>query len=173
MNKKIEELAQKVLKPYTDSEGAVGVIKIARDNGFFVAQARLNPPAQGFILINDEAKEILGVDTKKMIVVNSNLDAADRRFVIAHELGHYFIYGQEQSLFAHRDDKKGKDDEEQNADHFAACLLMPDELFSNAYMNIKEDCHDRNAIVMKLATHFQVPLESASRRIKELQLESY
>ncbi len=182
MKKKIEELAQKVYKPYSNSRDSVEVVKIAQKNGFAVAQADLKLPEQGFILVNNNVDRILGIPTKKLIVVNSNLDTADRRFVIAHELGHYFIYAEKQTMFAHRDmdgalfaqrdDIKGKDEEEQNADYFAACLLMPSESFSNAYEEIKTNCSVRNKIVMELAYKFNVPLESVSRRIKELGLES-
>jgi len=61
------------------------------------------------------------------------------RFTVGHELGHYFLPGHPEKLFAEGDgvhsSKSGFicDDEcEFEADHFAAALLMPEPLFVNA-----------------------------------------
>ena len=61
-----------------------------------------------------------------------------RNFSIAHELGHYFLPGHVDAVFAggsvhesHAGFASG-DRYEMEADHFAAMLLMPDSLFTNA-----------------------------------------
>lgn len=58
------------------------------------------------------------------------------RFTVGHELGHYFIPGHPEALFAHgngvHESRSGfvsSHDYERQADHFAAALLMPSELF--------------------------------------------
>lgn len=58
------------------------------------------------------------------------------RFTVGHELGHYFLPGHPEALFPHGDgvheSKSGfvsSNEYERQADHFAAALLMPRELF--------------------------------------------
>ncbi|MGH8414713.1 MAG: ImmA/IrrE family metallo-endopeptidase [Gammaproteobacteria bacterium] len=61
-----------------------------------------------------------------------------RRFSIAHELGHYFLPGHVDSVFADGNIHESHagfnstDRYEMEADHFAARLLMPNALFSEA-----------------------------------------
>lgn len=61
------------------------------------------------------------------------------RFTIAHELGHYFLPGHPEKLFpggrGSHESRSGfvsRDRTEEEADHFAAALLMPTGLFKNA-----------------------------------------
>lgn len=60
-----------------------------------------------------------------------------QRFSIAHELGHYFIEGHPGALLSSgfhqsRAGFLSNDSFEQEADHFAACLLMPERPFRHA-----------------------------------------
>lgn len=60
-----------------------------------------------------------------------------QRFSIAHELGHFFLPGHPEALFAKSDSHSSMagfaagDPIELEADHFAACLLMPRTLFTS------------------------------------------
>jgi Zn-dependent peptidase ImmA (M78 family) len=61
------------------------------------------------------------------------------RFTVAHELGHYFLPGHSAALFPNGDglhcSRSGfisHDRRERQADHFAAALLMPEKLFTEA-----------------------------------------
>jgi hypothetical protein len=61
------------------------------------------------------------------------------RFTVAHELGHYFLPGHPEQLFPNGDgvhrSRSGfisQDRYERQADQFAAALLMPEKLFSDA-----------------------------------------
>ena len=61
------------------------------------------------------------------------------RFTVAHELGHYFLPGHPEKLFPDghglHESRSGfvsRDQTEEEADHFAAALLMPTGLFKNA-----------------------------------------
>lgn len=67
------------------------------------------------------------------------------RFTVAHELGHYFLPGHPEKLFGGRDgihySKSGfiSDDAcEVEADNFAAALLMPEKLFTEAMRDVGE-----------------------------------
>jgi Zn-dependent peptidase ImmA (M78 family) len=64
------------------------------------------------------------------------------RFTVAHELGHYFLPDHPEKLFEGRDavhhSKSGFIDDdftELEADHFAAALLMPEEMFRNCMID--------------------------------------
>jgi hypothetical protein len=61
------------------------------------------------------------------------------RFTVAHELGHYFLPGHPEKLFPSgegthqsRSGFVSRDQTEEEADHFAAALLMPTSLFDEA-----------------------------------------
>jgi len=67
------------------------------------------------------------------------------RFTVAHELGHYFIPGHPEHLFASgrqlHESYSGfisDDNYEKQADHFAKSLLMPDDLFLTALQQAGE-----------------------------------
>ena len=72
----------------------------------------------------------------------------------------------------HRENVKGKNESENAADYFAAALLMPVRSFSSEYQKLKSKNLSENAICMQLSSIFKVPLESVSRRILELNLQS-
>lgn len=167
--KNIEKISEEILVNY-NFNGEVGVIQIAQDNNFIVAQSKLRSYEQGFIFVNKDSDEILGLETQKLIVVNSELKPEEKRFVIAHELGHYFLHCKDKSLYAHRDNIKGKEDSEQDVDYFAACLLMPGENFSSLFNQLKKEKSDNKDIIKDLSRKFRVPEESAKRRIVELGL---
>ena len=67
-----------------------------------------------------------------------------RRFTVAHELGHYFLDGHPEHIFAegnvrHQSDSGFTSDDhyEREADSFAAALLMPETLFKTACDRVK------------------------------------
>lgn len=67
------------------------------------------------------------------------------RFTVAHELGHYFLPGHPAKLFPHgqgtHESRSGfvsRDQTEEEADHFAAALLMPTRLFTEALADAGE-----------------------------------
>lgn len=67
------------------------------------------------------------------------------RFTVAHELGHYFLPGHPERLFPNgqgthesRSGFMSRDQTEEEADHFAAALLMPTKLFTHALENAGE-----------------------------------
>lgn len=163
---KIEELAAKVLADASYSDGAVDIIKIAQKKGFVIGNAVLKDNEDGFIIVDDKAKQVLGIDTSRLIGVNTKCELEDKRFIIAHELGHFLLHynDKKDTMFAHRENIKGKNAEENDADYFAACVLMPEQQFKKTYKDIasQEDAAE------KLAKAFKVPYDSARRRILEV-----
>lgn len=75
------------------------------------------------------------------IMINGAIDNEGRKhFTIAHELGHYFLLHQlkQNAFYCSKNEivEEGfwKDPIEQEANHFASCLLMPEEKVRNAFL---------------------------------------
>lgn len=172
---KIEKSVKDTLRlaGYTISEGSVDVIDVAKRLGFVVGNAVLNKEDDGFIVVEEGRKEIMGIKTDKLIGVNSDRSLEWKRFIIAHELGHYVLHFKEknlQGLYANRDHKSGHNELENEVDFFAASLLMPRESFENKYKEIKQVYKNDKEIVEALSKHFVVTIRMTERRIEELGL---
>lgn len=158
---------------YTISERPVDVIDVAKRLGFVVGNAVLNEEDDGFIVVEEGRKEIMGIETDKLIGVNSDRTLEWKRFIIAHEIGHYILHYKEKNLkglYAHRDHKTGHNELENEADFFAANLLMPGKSFENKYNEIKQVYKNDREIVDALSKHFIVTVKMTERRIGELGL---
>ena len=168
----LEETAEKVIQENNvDPSNGYDIVSLAKGMGFYVGTALLDENEDGFIMVNTEGTKLLGTEYNKIIVVNDSRDLDLKRFIIAHELGHYVINGKDSEIFAHRK-KEGDEraDNEQEVDYFAASLLMPKSAFSAKY---KQLCAEGKGIaerVVKLKNIFRAPMESVLRRIEELGL---
>ena len=160
--KAVAQAAYDLLNEYSiDASNGVDIVELAHQMGFVVGNAGLDDGDDGFIMVNEDADEILGIKTKKLIGVNADRDYEKKRFIIAHEIGHYTLHCKGGKIFAHRDSTHGRSDEENKLDYFAACLLMPKEAFEKAF---KEND------IEQLSKIFEVPVDSVKRRILELKL---
>ena len=104
---------------YTIADRSVDVIHIAKNLGFLVGNAILNDEDDGFIVVEEGKDEIMGIKTDKLIGVNSDRPLEWKRFIIAHELGHYVLHYKEKNLtglYAHRDHKRGHNELENEAE---------------------------------------------------------
>ncbi len=174
---KVERRANEVLENFGSvNSGAVELVDLAEREGFVVGETELDNGADGMILVNMQANEILGYNTKKIILVNERLDNSFKRFVIAHELGHYFMddkRNEHDFILAHRDKSiKEDDDTEREMDYFAACLLMPTSRFRAvrdlANELLREKKEDPSDLIPLLAAYFRVPPRSVERRLIEV-----
>ena len=98
-----------------------------------------------------------------------------KRFIIAHELSHYFLHykpQQAEPMFMHRENIKGKNEEENDADYFAACLLMPDKMFASDYHDLTH-AYGADVAAIKLQRKYRVPMASVKRRIVEIQCRDF
>lgn len=155
----------------------IDVVRLARNLRFVVVTLNFKNGEEGFIIINNIKDKILGVKTKRMIGIEDRLDLPKKRFVIAHELGHYKLNYDGQEIFAKRDSTHGRNAGENDVDYFAACLLMPEDVFIREYEKIKKeisgesDNEKRYKIAANLGEIFTVPDLSALRRMDELDLK--
>lgn len=120
-------------------------------------------------------------DEKWSIGVEESLDAYYKRFVMAHELGHYFLHSRQMSSgdarvstkkslsyrdFSHVDDFSEQEDFEANT--FAAQLLMPDETVLEALDGYDYVSLDTRK---KLSKFFGVPEEAVFYRLRDMGYE--
>ena len=171
----IEQKVEQMMKElhYSDTSDEIDVIEIAKKLGFAVGNAVMKDDVDGFSIIQKGAKEILGIETDKLIGVNSERELEWKRFTIAHEIAHYILHYSSQKykgMYAHRDHKKGKNDIENEADYFAANLLMPKDKFTNKYKELEKKGLDRKEIIVLLSAKFVVTQMMTERRIEELGL---
>lgn len=174
--KEIEEKAMELMKNvnYQDISEETDIIQIAKTLGFVVGNAVLDDnDDDGFIIVKKGEDEILGLKTDKLIGVNSKRSLEWKRFIIAHEIAHYILHYSEQNnkgMYAHRDHRKGKNDVENDADYFAANLLMPREKFTDKFNEFKSKGLTFDEIIVLLSHKFVVTSKAVERRIEELQL---
>ena len=100
-----------------------------------------------------------------------------QRFTIAHEFGHYLLHRESSRVFLDagsiffRDDrsKQGSENDEIEANDFAACLLMPSNHLRELLSNEPLDVHD-DVAVRSLAAHFGISVQALTMRLTRLGL---
>ena len=164
--KKIEKKAIIVLNAFQYNEKKdvyVDATKLASFFGFTVSQIDSMP------IFEDGSIEVSKNGTEKKIAINSCRTFQAKRFIIIHELSHYLLHYQSNNkLFRHRENIKGKDQEENDADYMAACLLMPEKSFIRKYKQYKKMHLPMIEIYLRLYYDFCTPMESIQRRIDEI-----
>lgn len=175
---KIEQKVSEILGKYgynQETEGYLDIFKFAQWRGFTVGNARLRTDEDGFILIRPDYSEANYGDTlgPRVIGVNGEREPAFKRFVVAHELGHEALHYDGAGFYRHREDKTGKTPEErereEEADYFAAALLMPMRAFQRRYQELLGSGMKRGEVCIRLAGDFGAPLKSVLRRVDELE----
>lgn len=128
------------------------------------------------VLLFDFPETMSGVikiqEAKKVIAVNKNMPVVRQRFTIAHELGHYLSghsnFSHERETFVDPDkkylDPRHRDEEE--ADEFAAELLMPDYL-------LKKDVLENKLSATELAKKYEVSEQAMWLQLINLKLAVY
>jgi hypothetical protein len=159
----IEKCAATVLEEHGVAALPVQPIAIARAQGIEVhAKPESAQGVSGMLVKSGDAFAIAYATHVK--------NEGFRRFSIAHELGHYFLPGHPEAVFengvVHASHAGFVSDQsiEIEADYFAACLLMPRELFVRA-MNRRRD---GISAVLGLAESCGTSLTAAAIRYAEL-----
>src|ERR1035437_1328072 len=132
--RKIEAMVQALLRENQITEAPVVVSKIAKAKGARIYVDSLEGKLSGF-LFRDKSEAVIGVNTRH--------SQTRQNFTIAHELGHLLLHDQEQLHIDHefrvrlRSDVSslGTDEAEQEANFFAASLLMPRDFIDRDLAN--------------------------------------
>lgn len=169
----IETQVSALLKAYgyvPDKNSYVDIVDFVRKWGFVVGNAKLDDQEDGFLVIHASKTAQNDKDTPndKIIGVNANRSLNWKRFIIAHEFAHSILHYKAGEIYLHRENKKGKDNEENEADYFAAAVLMPEDSFRRIYTQLEENGLNKAAACLQLATIFKVPLDSVFRRVDEV-----
>lgn len=113
-------------------------------------------------------------DQDIVIFTNTSSRLAREIFTLAHEIGHVLLHLDGQMSFVDDTDTiSGKrcEEREQEANYFAACLLMPEDAISRFLDLEMEDFDGQGLTVMdiaKLMSEFNVSFETALNRLESL-----
>lgn len=134
--KMIRRIVEELLDRYQIKEPPVDVEKICEKHGLSVLRKDVES-ISGFIVRND-GKTVIGVNSSNVQV--------RQRFTIAHELGHYLLHSPNtddvhidsgfEVRFRDELSSQGTDRSEQEANFFAAELLMPQKFLESDLKNI-------------------------------------
>ena len=144
-----ENLADEVLKIYghIGKSAPTPIVNIARALGFETFKVfNIPDDISGNIFIGGTTRNDYNVNTDKVIVVGDKEILPHQRFIIAHELAHYFMdyignpaYADPAVKFSQTYPKENHESKEEiRADRFAAELLMPKRVFLSEYVNALE-----------------------------------
>lgn len=165
--KKIQQIALGLLGE--DLSLPVKVDKIIRKQGIKLIPYEMGDDVSG-ILIIEHNNSTIGYD--------KNESKVRQRFTMAHELGHFMLH-KDGELFVdkgfktmYRPSSNTPSDQwqEWEANEFAACLLMPQNLLEEEFKKLEVDYED-DSWIKKLADDFQVSLSAMSIRLSRLGLK--
>lgn len=165
--------ADRLLKEYHVHKPPVPVGDIAHGEGAQIARQRFEGNESGFIL-REGKLTIIGVNTLT--------SRRRQRFTIAHELGHLLLHEGKPLIVDHsirvnfRNDLSGMatDDEEIEANAFAATLLMPRSMILShlkTYLTTAAQSGEsvsREDLIAQLAREFDVSVEAMGYRLINL-----
>jgi Zn-dependent peptidase ImmA (M78 family) len=162
-------MVKKLLSEHQIGEAPVDVLSLAKKLGLEIKKEPTEANLSGFLFRNEEQKTAI-------IGVNSNQHPNRQRFTIAHELAHYLLHstgsvhvdrGYSVKL---RDEKssEGTDEEEKEANFFAAELLMPENILTNDIVHSTNlDLFDENTL-NQLANRYKVSTQALAFRLAYL-----
>jgi Zn-dependent peptidase ImmA (M78 family) len=141
----------------------VDVESVARRLGILVRRTPTDDDISGFLLRHPGGQAIIGVNT---------LHHPNRqRFTIAHEIGHFILHQQQVHIdravvkLRDRASSQGDDDEEVEANGFAAELLMPVEFLGRDLERLPPtDFHDDRRM-QQLAKSYLVSVQAMTNRL--------
>lgn len=155
---------------HSETDDYVDIVRFVQSLGFVVGNAALGDNEDGFLAMRPSnlVKNKDNLSNDKVIGVNANRTLDWKRFIIAHEFAHSVLHYKEGQVYLHREHIKGKNCDENDADYFAAALLMPRDSFVRMHDHLTSQGLTDNALCMQLASIYRVPLDSVSRRIDEV-----
>jgi Zn-dependent peptidase ImmA (M78 family) len=158
---KTREILGEVIGNLDDLQPPINLAKILENFELSLEQAKFTQFSVGGAFDREKKTIYLAVDESPI----------RQAFTVAHELGHLILHKKKQELFFRhqakefngdsKEDKPSNDDEKE-ANWFAAALLMPKEMVEKAWENYKS--------IELLAQYFGVSRQAAFWRIKNLGL---
>ena len=167
---KIRELVEGILKEASIKTPPVPVDLLIRRQGIEIVRKNLDDETSGFVYVDPKANSTV-------IGLNVSHSRTRQRFTLAHELGH-FVMHKSTGGHLHVDDKDffvrfrdkhsqdGSDQQEREANAFAAELLMPTQLIERDVRQLKDgvSMSDEKAI-RAMANRYGVSLQALLFRL--------
>lgn len=168
----IEKRANEFLDSMNENRGIIDIVAFAESKGFEVFLSKMpEKDEDGAIYIGISENE----KKTQRILISNKLSYPTARFVIAHELGHYVLHynekemnEQEGKVFFHVDTHSNKSKDEQAADYFAACILLPKDVFRNKYEELISRIRKSEVVIDMLSQIFIANPRTVQRRISEV-----
>lgn len=166
-NKKIEKITIDIIESYGIDAPPISVEVIATKMGLDVRPYDLGQNVSG-VLVMDSGRGTIGF--------NPHESKVRQRFTIAHEIGHFQLHKEDSAVFIDKDFKilfrdenssTGDIKREQEANAFAAALLMPASLLLKEIKNHNFDLADEDSL-KELAKLFNVSIPAMTYRIANL-----
>lgn len=164
----IEAEAKALLEQTHSFKVPVPVETVVRRLGLKLESAMLGDDVSGVLVIT-EGQGFIGYNVEQPPV--------RQRFTIAHECGHFVLHSTTSELFIDkrymaifrrdRTSSTGDNNQEVQANRFAAAMLMPAELIRKEVASTDFDLGDEEAITA-LAEKFQVSKQAMSLRLASL-----
>lgn len=170
----VKKIAEEFCEKNSINSYPVEIVRICKENGLTVFEEYMDADVSGLIVVDE--KEWPKYETNQFIIVNLTESAVRRRFTIAHELAHFILHRNGNSLYAHRDmvaDGTVKKSVEQEANYFAANVLMPEKLIKEKVEELKDSVWGKlpNFVLIKeIADYFVVSEAAAEVRLKQLDI---
>ena len=171
--KQIRELVERLLAQHHVEEGAVPVKKIVEAYGIELKLDKVDDELSGFLVRENKGQR------RSMIGANKAHHPHRQRFTIAHELGHFLLH---QGELVHLDDlrqaftinlrnqesAKGEDNDEREANLFAAELLMPAKFLKSDLSGKNLDLLGDSVFLDRLAKKYEVSTQALTFRLANL-----
>ncbi|MCH5300856.1 MAG: ImmA/IrrE family metallo-endopeptidase [Ruminococcus sp.] len=177
----IKNEVNKIIKLYNIPDFDFDLIKfLSTDEDFEIQMQYIDDDTTGLLFVDDNNK-IVNSNSNRLIVINQKLINDEeferkRRFICAHEYGHFVLHKKDSVTFARRDTKNKETIEEKEAEYFAYCLLLPENIIKlifknestlNIVNNMVKDGMTYSEIIADL---FNVSIKKANDRLKELNV---
>lgn len=166
--KLITETVETLLNEMAIEFPPIDVIQIAEKKGAVVVEEPLeNENFSGFLYRTTAAPPVIGL--------NSKHHTNRKRFTVGHELGHMILHPKtgvhlDEVVIQMRDSKSadGSDDEEMEANRFAAELLMPQKFLESDIQSMGKIHADDETAINSLAKRYGVSKQSMTIRLSSL-----
>jgi Zn-dependent peptidase ImmA (M78 family) len=170
--KQIRQMVETLLAQYKITNGAVPVETIARALGIEIKLDKVDDDLSGFIVRDKQSR-------KAIIGANKSHHPHRQRFTIAHELGHFLLH---EGHMVHLDENRGalrinlrssesargEDNDEKEANLFAAELLMPASFLKEDLRGKELDLLGYGDFLDKLAKKYKVSIQALTFRLAYL-----
>lgn len=150
----------------------INVFRIARLLNFDIIYGKFKKDSvYGAMWDGSEEVSVGNKKSKRFILLNADDSDERKAFTVAHELGHFFLHCNDNQNFYERYHSNGSQSTQQRkieneADFFAANLLLPEFVFMN-YINLHKNL-SRRKLSSKICKDFMVEEETVSKRFEEL-----